>query len=190
MSSTITREQIYPGTQGVLQFNMELRCTGNMPFNRRHSSFPYLEINTDVMAPSGEVFVVIFLWLSTAVFPPPYSTASTSIRIAFIFTPMNEAQNLSTPNSSRYPLYNKIFSLIVSHISPSYASYGNSVSRVTWQFNWPNGWGQKLALFWSKAPLEIIWFLWQCWRKFCKMMPPNLGELSFEKVYFLGMLIF
>ena len=50
------------------------------------------------VAPSGVVLVVMFVWLSTAVSPPPYSTARTSMRIVSILFPMNEALNVSTPD--------------------------------------------------------------------------------------------
>ena len=50
------------------------------------------------VAPSGVVLVVMFVWLSTAVSPPPYSTARTSMRIVSILFPMNEALNASTPD--------------------------------------------------------------------------------------------
>ena len=50
------------------------------------------------VAPPGVVLVVMFLWLSTAVSPPPYSTARTSMCIVSILFPMNEALNSSTPD--------------------------------------------------------------------------------------------
>ena len=50
------------------------------------------------VAPSGVVLVVMFVWLSTAVSPPPYSTARTSMCIVSILFPMNEALNVSTPD--------------------------------------------------------------------------------------------
>ena len=59
--------------------------------------YSYFEASIEVMAPSGVVLVVMFLWLSTAVSPPLYSTASTSKRIVSILSPINEALNFSTP---------------------------------------------------------------------------------------------
>ena len=50
------------------------------------------------VAPSGVVLVLMFVWLSTVVSLPPYSTARTSMRIVSILFPMNEALNASTPD--------------------------------------------------------------------------------------------
>ena len=94
------------------------------------------------VAPSGAVLVVMFVWLSTAVSPPPYSTARTSMCIVSMLFPMNEALNISTPDRKSTSSYRHTQWRIQDFpIAASTYCLANFLPKIPWKWKNLDRWG-------------------------------------------------